>query len=64
MIPRNDGKSIGKVLRITAKATPPREVKGRILEDSSNNFYVDDPEVPGIRIFVASADLNGAEKVI
>lgn len=62
-IPRSDGKSVGKIIKITQKAGPPRQVKGIMKEDSSGNNFVDDTNAPSSKpIFLAQQDLNNAEK--
>jgi len=67
--PRADGKTVGKILSVTSKAVPPREIKARLQVDASGNFFVEDwmdsnnntLKTPNI-VFVGALDLNGAEK--
>lgn len=61
-IPRSDGKAVGKIIKISQKAGPPRQVKGSLKEDTSGNNYLDDPQNSSKPIFIASQDLNNAEK--
>jgi exoribonuclease R len=51
VIPRPDGKSVGKILKVTAKAPPARQVSGKIQVDSSNNSFVNDPENSGKKLY-------------
>jgi exoribonuclease R len=61
VVPRNDGKSIGKITKVISRPTP-REVQGTIEEDSSNNCYVKDPANVATKIYIAGNEMNGAEK--
>eukprot|EP01114_Cavostelium_apophysatum_P013876 TRINITY_DN3459_c0_g1_i1.p1 TRINITY_DN3459_c0_g1~~TRINITY_DN3459_c0_g1_i1.p1 ORF type:complete len:1054 (+),score=286.64 TRINITY_DN3459_c0_g1_i1:176-3337(+) len=60
LIPRTDGKHMGRVVHITERAPPLREIRGRLKIDTSGNNYVDDEASKPV--FVAPNDLNTAEK--
>jgi exoribonuclease R len=62
LLPRTDGKLVGKVLRITERAPPPRQLQNRLLLDSAENFYIEDSENANKPVFITPPDLNGAEK--
>lgn len=61
-IPRADGKAVGKIVKISQKAGPPRQIKGALKEDSSGNNFIDDPENSSKPVFIAQPDLNNGEK--
>ena len=44
MVSRPDGKSVGKIIRVTAKAAPPRQLGGVLQVDPSNNHFIMDPD--------------------
>jgi actin len=60
-IPRSDGKSIGKIIKVTSKAVL-REVIQKLKIDEQQNYFVDDPQNIDKPIFIASQFLQGAEK--
>lgn len=62
LLPRNDGKLVGKVLKITERAPPPRQLQNRLLIDSAENFYIQDTENANKPVFITPPDLNAAEK--
>eukprot|EP01114_Cavostelium_apophysatum_P015221 TRINITY_DN4104_c0_g1_i2.p1 TRINITY_DN4104_c0_g1~~TRINITY_DN4104_c0_g1_i2.p1 ORF type:complete len:980 (+),score=294.81 TRINITY_DN4104_c0_g1_i2:774-3713(+) len=63
-VPRPDGRLVGKILSVSSKADPPREIRGRLQVDASDNTYIEDLQASSKEslVYVAKSDLNGSEK--
>lgn len=62
---RNDGKLVGKVLRINQKAPPLKEFKNKLKLDVAGNYFLEDPDLPFPKpVYISPSDLNTAGKPV